>query len=87
MHFFVVFAVPPPKLYVQVNPIQINFDLRSCLWANAFVLNLKKSLEEAQPEQIPDIFYIDVKLEAIKIMVGLSYSTYKIFNILIWVAT
>ncbi|PSN57252.1 hypothetical protein C0J52_02548 [Blattella germanica] len=60
--------VPPPKFYVQVNPIQIHFDLCSCLWLNSFALNLHQSLLSSNPEQqqaAASLMYIDVKLEAI----------------------
>lgn len=62
------FPLPPPKFYVQLNPIQINFDVSSCLWFNSFALNLHHSLlnksEEASPAS-PNLMYFDVKIEAI----------------------
>lgn len=66
------FPLPPPKFYAQLNPVQINFDLHSCVWANAFVLNLYQSLlltAAAAQDNVSDLFYVDVKLEAIKIKV------------------
>ncbi|KAJ9601040.1 hypothetical protein L9F63_000775, partial [Diploptera punctata] len=63
-----LFKLPPPKFYVQVNPIQIHFDLCSCLWLNAFALNLHQSLLTSNSEQqqaAAALMYIDVKLEAI----------------------
>ncbi|CAG5077279.1 Similar to Uhrf1bp1l: UHRF1-binding protein 1-like (Mus musculus) [Cotesia congregata] len=62
------YPVPPPKFYVQVNPIQINYDIYSCLWFNSFLLNLYKSLasNENKANAVNDInMYFDVKLEAI----------------------
>ncbi|XP_017786944.1 PREDICTED: UHRF1-binding protein 1-like isoform X2 [Nicrophorus vespilloides] len=60
------FPLPPPKFYVQVNPIQIYFDVDSCLWFNSFVLNLHQSLLDSK-QDMPnsDLTYIDVKIEAI----------------------
>ncbi|KAG8035486.1 hypothetical protein G9C98_006932 [Cotesia typhae] len=63
-----IFPLPPPKFYVQVNPIQINYDIYSCLWFNSFLLNLYKSLasSENKANAVNDInMYFDVKLEAI----------------------
>ncbi|XP_008557479.1 bridge-like lipid transfer protein family member 3A [Microplitis demolitor] len=61
-----IFPLPPPKFYVQVNPIQINYDIYSCLWFNSFLLNLYKSLasSENKTNAVNDM-YFDVKLEAI----------------------
>lgn len=61
-----IFAVPPPKFYVQLYPIQITFDVDSCLWFNSFALNLHQSLLASKP-QIPasNFTYIDVKIESI----------------------
>lgn len=39
-----VFPLPPSKAFVHVNPVQISFDLDSCLWFSSFVLNLHESL-------------------------------------------
>lgn len=36
--------MPPSKAFVHINPVQINFDLDSCLWFSSFVLNLHESL-------------------------------------------
>lgn len=61
-----IFAVPPPKFYVQLNPIQIIFDLDSCVWFNSFVLNLYQSLLDSKQDiSASDFTYIDVKVEAI----------------------
>ncbi|KAJ4435634.1 hypothetical protein ANN_18250 [Periplaneta americana] len=62
------FPLPPPKFYVQVNPIQIHFDLCSCLWLNSFALNLHQSLLSSNSDQqqvAAALMYIDVKIEAI----------------------
>jgi len=53
---------------VQVNPVQIQFDLCSCLWLNSFALNLHQSLLSSNSDQqqaAAALMYIDVKLEAI----------------------
>ncbi|XP_022221973.2 UHRF1-binding protein 1-like isoform X4 [Drosophila obscura] len=39
-----VFPLPPSKIFVHVNPIQMHFDLGSILWLNSFGLNLHESL-------------------------------------------
>ncbi|KAG8230510.1 hypothetical protein J437_LFUL010030, partial [Ladona fulva] len=57
-------AVPPPKFFVQMFPIQINFDIISLLWLNSFALNLAQSLSSLSDE-IPPVPYVDVKIEAI----------------------
>lgn len=59
------FPLPPPKFYMQVNPVQVHFDVCSCLWLNAFLLNLHHSLMAAQPQPPSSLPYIDVKIEAI----------------------
>lgn len=38
------FAVPPSKIFVHINPVQLTFDLPSVLWLNSFALNLHESL-------------------------------------------
>ncbi|XP_037710154.1 UHRF1-binding protein 1-like isoform X5 [Drosophila subpulchrella] len=58
-----VFPLPPSKVFVHVNPIQVHFDLGSILWLNSFGLNLHESLLrtsvgsqstlDAQQEQLP----------------------------------
>lgn len=63
---FLIPLVPPPKFYVQLNPIQISFDVDSCLWFNAFALNLYHSLRGNKKDiQTSNFTYIDVKIEAI----------------------
>ncbi|KAK2582855.1 hypothetical protein KPH14_008937 [Odynerus spinipes] len=62
----ITFPLPPPKFYVQVNPIQINFDVCSCLWFNSFILNLHHSLmDNNETSSLKNIMYFDVKIEAI----------------------
>lgn len=61
-------TVPSPKLYMQVNPVKVTFDLPSCLWCNSFVLNLLsciKTTQAANMEGENDFAYIDVTVEAI----------------------
>ncbi|KAF7989984.1 hypothetical protein HCN44_008658 [Aphidius gifuensis] len=61
------FPLPPPKFYIQVNPVKINYDVYSCLWLNSFVLNLYKSLltNSTNNNTTNSLAYFDVKLEAI----------------------
>lgn len=60
------FPLPPPKFYVQINPIHVSFDVDTILWANSFGLNLHQSLVASKP-QLPssNLTYIDVKIECI----------------------
>ena len=64
-----VTSVPSPKIYVQVNPVQINLDPLSILWLNAFGRNLQEAL---QPQSNPTT-YIDVHLESIMPRVSFCY--------------
>ncbi|KAL7740313.1 hypothetical protein ACLKA6_018758 [Drosophila palustris] len=60
-----VFPLPPSKLFVHINPLQVHFDLSSILWLNSFGLNLHESLlrtsvgsqatlhQQLQPQQLP----------------------------------
>lgn len=70
--------MPPSKAYVYVNPVQISFDLESCLWFSSFALNLHESLLRTSVANTmnspstgsggvvePSLMYMDVKLEAI----------------------
>ncbi|OAD52118.1 UHRF1-binding protein 1-like [Eufriesea mexicana] len=64
----ITFPLPPPKFYVQLNPIQVNFDICSCLWFNSFVLNLYRSLMNKDKQATytsTTLMYFDVKIEAI----------------------
>lgn len=36
--------MPPSKVFVHINPLQVHFDLSSILWLNSFALNLHESL-------------------------------------------
>ncbi|XP_046394074.1 UHRF1-binding protein 1 isoform X3 [Ischnura elegans] len=58
------YPLPPPKFFVQMFPIQVNFDINSILWVNSFALNLIQSLSSLSDE-IPPAPYIDIKIEAI----------------------
>jgi hypothetical protein len=61
---------------VQVNPIQIHFDLCSCLWLSSFALNLHHSLLSSSPDRqqaAAALMYMDVKLEAIMPRVCYNY--------------
>lgn len=57
--------MPPPKFYVQLNPIQIYMDVLSVLWANSFALNLHQSLQKNVQEMNSSLPYVDVKIEAV----------------------
>ncbi|KYN07307.1 UHRF1-binding protein 1-like protein [Cyphomyrmex costatus] len=61
----ITFPLPPPKFYVQLNPIQVNFDVCSCLWFNSFALNLYHSLMRKDKLSSSRLMYFDVKIEAI----------------------
>ncbi|XP_006613340.1 UHRF1-binding protein 1 isoform X2 [Apis dorsata] len=64
----ITFPLPPPKFYVQLNPIQVNFDISSCLWFNSFALNLYYSLMNKDKQTTytsTTLMYFDVKIEAI----------------------
>ncbi|XP_026823557.1 UHRF1-binding protein 1 isoform X6 [Ooceraea biroi] len=62
----ITFPLPPPKFYVQLNPIQLNFDVCSCLWFNSFALNLYHSLIGKNKQLSSSrLMYFDVKIEAI----------------------
>lgn len=64
----ITFPLPLPKFYVQLNPIQINFDICSCLWFNSFLLNLYYSLlgdGKKSATNAANLMYFDVKIEAI----------------------
>uniref|UniRef100_A0A1A9WW98 Chorein N-terminal domain-containing protein n=1 Tax=Glossina brevipalpis TaxID=37001 RepID=A0A1A9WW98_9MUSC len=39
-----IFPLPPSKIFVHINPLQLHFDLSSILWLNSFGLNLHESL-------------------------------------------
>lgn len=66
--------MPPSKCFVYVNPIQVQFDVDSCLWFVSFGLNLAESLlrtsvadsmNSPTSSTEPSLMYMDVKLEAI----------------------
>lgn len=67
MYDFYLFSpiVPPPKFYVQLNPIQVYMDVLSILWANSFALNLHQSLQKSTQEMNTSLPYVDVKIEAV----------------------
>lgn len=72
-------AVPPSKCFIYVNPVQIHFDLDSCLWFASFGLGLHESLMRTNvadsmnspskspttAAKEPSLMYMDVKLESI----------------------
>lgn len=79
--------MPPNKIFVHLNPIQINFHLDSVLWLNSFALNLHESLlrtsvgdtvnaQSSPCKNEPSLMYMDVKLEAIMPRVKIIYIHY-----------
>lgn len=71
---FSIFLVPPSKCFVYLNPVQVHFDVDSCLWFASFGLGLHESLmrtntassmNSPSPTAEPSLMYMDVKLEAI----------------------
>ncbi|KAG5675899.1 hypothetical protein PVAND_005758 [Polypedilum vanderplanki] len=69
-----VFPLPPSKCFVYVNPIQVQFDLDSCLWFASFGLGIHESLmrtsvgdsmNSPSSSTEPSLMYMDVKVEAI----------------------
>lgn len=66
----ITFPLPPPKFYVQLNPIQVNFDVSSCLWFNSFALNLYYSLMNKDKQTTytsTTLMYFDVKIDALEV--------------------
>lgn len=67
--------MPPSKVFVHVNPVQIHFHLESILWLNSFALNLHENLlrtsmnaaamDAPTNQNEPSLMYMDVKMEAI----------------------
>lgn len=66
-------SVPPSKCFIYLNPVQVHFDVDSCLWFASFGLGLHESLMRTNvadsmnipsPTE-PSMMYMDVKLEAI----------------------
>lgn len=63
--------MPQNKIFVHVNPVQVNFHLDSVLWFNSFALNLHESLlrtsvaTSPSTSNEPSLMYMDVKVEAI----------------------
>lgn len=71
----VPFPLPPPKFYVQLNPISVMFDIDTCLWINSFGLNLFQSLSNAKNEEsISSYSYMDIKVEAILPRINFEYA-------------
>ncbi|XP_055853904.1 bridge-like lipid transfer protein family member 3B isoform X3 [Episyrphus balteatus] len=75
-----IFPLPPSKVFVHINPLQVHFDLSSVLWFNSFSLNLHESLlrtsvgsptasassaASLSAQSEPSLMYMDVKVEAI----------------------
>ncbi|KAL3266104.1 hypothetical protein HHI36_010290 [Cryptolaemus montrouzieri] len=70
------FPLPPPKFYVQINPVQVVFDIDTVLWANSFGLNLYQSLMASKTDIQPsNLTYIDVKVECILPRVNFESNT------------
>ncbi|KAK3865682.1 hypothetical protein Pcinc_028724 [Petrolisthes cinctipes] len=60
------FPVPPPKLYLQVNPMQVTLDPLSLLWLNAFSRSMQRALAPPPSVPPPTPPYMDVHLEAVR---------------------
>ncbi|XP_048481286.1 UHRF1-binding protein 1-like [Plutella xylostella] len=65
-HFYypgdVCFPVPPPKLYAQLSPVRLCVDVESLIWLSAFLPHVASALISNSQ---PDVFYMDVRMEAI----------------------
>ena len=74
-------TVPPPKFYVQIYPVQIQFDLLSAIWLNTFFLNMQQSVlstATVQDQQAASqLFYIDVRIEITMPQVSLGSFDWK----------
>lgn len=66
--------MPPSKCFIYLNPIQIQFDVDSCLWFASFGLGLQESLMQtnvadsidlSSSSTEPSLMYMDFKMEAI----------------------
>ncbi|XP_076064331.1 bridge-like lipid transfer protein family member 3B isoform X3 [Oratosquilla oratoria] len=58
--------VPPPKMYIQCNPMQINLDPLSVLWLNAFTMSLQQAIQvQKASASSSSSSYVDIYLEAI----------------------
>lgn len=67
-------AVPQPKCFVQLNPLQVNFDGLTILWLHTFIRGLEKTLTSCvAPPAVPDaaakspapVPQLEVRLEAL----------------------
>lgn len=75
----IFFLVPPSKLYVQLNPVQLNFDNLTVIWLNTFALHVYKSLmstKVANQENLGNMIYLDILIEAIMPRVSITYFKY-----------
>lgn len=67
-------AVPQPKCFVQLNPLQVNFDGLTILWLHTFIRGLEKNLTSCVPSTaVPDpaakapapVPQLEIRLEAL----------------------
>ncbi|CAG0878700.1 unnamed protein product [Darwinula stevensoni] len=56
------YPLPPSKLYMHVNPVQLNLDPLTLSWLNAFLLNLQSAIP---PHAKTESEALDVRIEAI----------------------
>jgi len=68
-------AVPQPKCFVQLNPLQVNFDGLTILWLHTFIRGLEKTLisrtpstgtsgSESKSSSVP-VPQLEIRLEAL----------------------
>lgn len=79
MLFALFYSVPAPKFFAYINPIQISLDPITCLWLNAFALNLGQSVKKLADEKAEPP-YLDVKIEAIMFRVITLLSSFTSHN-------
>ncbi|KAL4224791.1 UHRF1 (ICBP90) binding protein 1-like [Mactra antiquata] len=58
------YPVPHANMYVLINPVRLNVDYLTVLWANYFSLNLAQMVEN-QGEIQKKLEHVDVKIEAL----------------------
>lgn len=77
--------MPQPKCFVQLNPLQVNFDGLTLLWLHTFIRGLEKTITSVVPTApVPDISgrsttapvpQLEIRLEALMPRV-MSYSAF-----------
>lgn len=85
------YAVPPPKLYVQLSPVRVSVDVASMVWLSAFLPHVARALATAatvvttatESSDDQQLTYIDVRAEAIMPKVTTYHLSYVYTVILI----